>query len=269
MADSGPMADPGKYLESLFSLRGQTAVVIGGAGVLGSAFCHGLAAAGAHVVVAGRDADRGNSLVTELTSAGLLASTAEVDVTSPDSVRALARDVQQNHGSVEMLINGAGINDGTPYPEISLEAWERVLRVNLTGTHLACQAFAPMMAEQQDGGAILNVGSVTAHLPLSKVYAYSASKAAVVNLTKNVAREYATLGVRVNAICPGFLPAEQNRKLLDQERTDQIISGTPMRRFGSPEELIGTVLLLLSRQAGSYITGSVFYVDGGFTAMRF
>jgi NAD(P)-dependent dehydrogenase (short-subunit alcohol dehydrogenase family) len=263
------MAEPGTYLESLFSLRGQTAVVIGGAGALGSAFCHGLASAGAHVVVAGRDGDRGAELVEALERDGLAASSATVDVTSHDSVQALARDVQRHHGKVDMLVNGAGVNDGTPYAEISVEAWERVLRVNLTGTHLGCQVFAPLMADQPEGGSILNIGSVTAHLPLSRVYAYSASKAAVINLTKNVAREYATRGVRVNALCPGFLPAEQNRKLLDAERTGNIISGTPMQRFGSPEELIGAVLLLLSRRAGSYITGSVFYVDGGFTAMRF
>ena len=263
------MVDAASYLSSLFSLSGQTAVVVGGAGVLGSAFCHGLASAGAHVVVAGRDEDRGNAVAQELTDQGLSASAASVDVTCADSMQALAGDVVRNHGSVEMLINGAGINDGTPYEEISVEAWERVLRVNLTGTHLGCQAFAPLMAKQEDGGAILNIGSVTAHLPLSRVYAYSASKAAVVNLTKNVARQYAAHNVRVNALCPGFLPAEQNRKLLDEERTAHIIDGTPMRRFGTPDELIGAVLLLLSRNAASYITGSVFYVDGGFTSMRF
>lgn len=263
------MPDTASYLESLFSLNGQTAVVVGGAGVLGSTFCHGLASAGAHVVIAGRDEDRGNELVAALQAEELSASAATADVSCPDSMHALARDVTAHHGKVDILINAAGINDGTPYEELTLAAWERVLTVNLTGTHLGCQAFAPLMAAQPAGGSILNIGSVTAHLPLSRVFAYSASKAAVINLTKNLAREYATRNVRVNALCPGFLPAEQNRKLLDAERTANIINGTPMQRFGKPEELIGTVLLLLSRAAASYTTGSVFYVDGGFTAMRF
>lgn len=268
MPNSGATS-PASYLEGLFGLAGQTAVVVGGAGVLGSAFSYGLARAGAHVVIAGRDEERALELVAALNRDGLKASSHFVDVSDQESMRVLAEHVRQNHGSVEMLINGAGINDGTPYEDVSVEAWERVLRINLTGTHLGCQVFAPLMAAQEEGGSILNIGSVTAHLPLSKVFAYSASKAAVINLTKNVAREYAMRGVRVNALCPGFLPAEQNRKLLDEKRTASILEGTPMHRFGSPEELVGAVLLLLSRAAGSYITGSVFYVDGGFTAMRF
>jgi NAD(P)-dependent dehydrogenase (short-subunit alcohol dehydrogenase family) len=119
------------------------------------------------------------------------------------------------------------------------------------------------------GGAILNIASVTADRPLSRVFAYSASKAAVVNLTQNVARELAPHGVRVNALCPGFFPAEQNRAILDERRVTSIISQTPLARFGEPEELIGATLLLLSRKAGSFITGASFYVDGGFSAMRF
>jgi NAD(P)-dependent dehydrogenase (short-subunit alcohol dehydrogenase family) len=106
-------------------------------------------------------------------------------------------------------------------------------------------------------------------LPLSKVFAYSASKAAVVNLTQNLAREFAAQKVRINVLCPGFFPAEQNRKILQPERVEHIMRGTPMNRFGEPEELIGCALLLLSRNAGSFITGADYYVDGGFTAMRF
>jgi len=144
-----------------------------------------------------------------------------------------------------------------------------VIDGNLTATHLACQVFARQMVEQAEGGAILNIGSVTAHIPLSRVFAYGAAKAAVVNLTQNLAREFAPRNVRVNVLCPGFFPAEQNRKILDTERVNQIMAGTPMARFGEPEELIGAALLLLSRNAGRFITGEDLYVDGGFTAMRF
>jgi NAD(P)-dependent dehydrogenase (short-subunit alcohol dehydrogenase family) len=143
-----------------------------------------------------------------------------------------------------------------------------VLSINLKSVFQACQVFGGHMV-QHGGGAILNIGSVTSHLPLSRVFAYSASKAAVVNLTRNVAREFGTQGVRVNAICPGFFPAEQNRKLLDQERIDNIMGHTPMKRFGEPEELIGAAILLVSPRAGSFMTGSIVNVDGGFTAAWF
>jgi NAD(P)-dependent dehydrogenase (short-subunit alcohol dehydrogenase family) len=118
------------------------------------------------------------------------------------------------------------------------------------------------------GGSILNIGSVSADKPLSKVFAYSASKAAVVNYTKNVARELAPRGVRVNVLCPGFFPAEQNRKILSPERTATIMSQTPMNRFGEPQELVGATILLCAPVAGSFITGAEVYVDGGFTGMR-
>ena len=175
----------------------------------------------------------------------------------------------ESRGRVDILVNCAGVNSAVPYEEITDEDWHKVIDGNLTATHIACQIFAAQMAKQEARGAILNIGSVTAHLPLSRVYAYSASKAAVVNLTRNVAREYATQGVRVNVLCPGFFPAEQNRKILDEQRVANIMDGTPMKRFGEPEELIGAVLLLVSRAAGSFITGEDLYVDGGFTAMRF
>ena len=138
---------------------------------------------------------------------------------------------------------------------------------NLKSTHIGCQIFGSHMATT-GGGAILNIGSVSADKPLSKVFAYSASKAAVVNYTQNVAREFATKDVRVNVLCPGFFPAEQNRKILSPERISQIMGQTPMDRFGNPDELIGAAILLCSKNAGSFITGTSIYVDGGFTGMR-
>src|SRR5262249_22640213 len=147
------------------------------------------------------------------------------------------------------------------------EDWDRVLKSNLTAVHWGCQVFGRAMADA-GGGSIVNIASVSAHLPLSRVFAYSASKAAVLNLTQNVARELAPFGVRVNALCPGFSPAEQNRKILDPQRVETIMRNTPMARFGEPEELVGATLLMLSRKAGSFITGAAYYVDGGFTAMR-
>jgi len=257
------------FLTNLFGLDGQTAVVIGGTGVLGGAFCDGLAAAGAHVVVAGRSEERGAARVAAITEAGGSAEFVAVDAADRDSVDSLCKASLAKSGVVDMLINGAGVNKGTAYEDVEDDDWRRVIESNLYATHLACQVFGKQMASQEQGGSILNIGSVTAHLPLSKVFAYSASKAAVVNLTKNVAREYATSGVRVNSLCPGFFPAEQNRKILTKERTAHILGQTPMDRYGEPEELVGAVILMLSRKAGSFLTGAELYVDGGFTGNRF
>lgn len=258
-----------EFLESLFGLKGQVAVVIGGTGVLGGALCEGLVKAGAAIVVSGREPDRAESRAKELVALGGEAIGIAVDSTSRASLELLLEKTLAWRGRVDMLINCAGVNSATPYAEITAEDWHRIIDGNLTATHMACQTFAPAMAKQSDGGSILNIGSVTAHIPLSRVFAYGAAKAAVVNLTKNLAREFAPAKVRVNVLCPGFFPAEQNRKILDKERVENIVRGTPMARFGEPQELIGAALLLLSRRAGSYLTGSELYVDGGFTSCRF
>jgi NAD(P)-dependent dehydrogenase (short-subunit alcohol dehydrogenase family) len=257
------------YLQKLFGLDGQTAIVIGGTGVLGGALSWGLAQAGAFVVVAGGDAERGNACVAAIERAGAAAVFAPANVASRESIEALLAASLRLRGQVDILVNCAGVNSASPYVELADEAWQRVLSVNLTGTHLGCQIFGRHWIETGRSAAILNIGSVTADLPLSRVFAYSASKAAVVNLTQNVAREFAPHGIRVNALCPGFFPAEQNRKILDAQRSATIKQQTPMARFGEPEELIGATLLLVSRTAGSFITGASYYVDGGFTAMRF
>lgn len=257
------------FLEKLFSLAGQSAVVIGGTGVLGGALAEGIAQAGATTIVAGRGEERGKERVAAIEKLGGKSHFLPVDVTKRESIEALLADAIARCGKVDMLVNCAGVNVGSPYLEAKDEDWDRVLQTNITSTHWGCQVFGKHMIEAGHGGAILNIGSVTAHLPLSRVFAYAASKAAVVNLTQNVAREFAPNNVRVNAICPGFFPAEQNRKLLDTERVASIMQQTPMARFGEPSELVGAALLLLSRTAGSFMTGATVYVDGGFTAMRF
>ncbi len=256
-----------RFLEQLFGLGGQVAVVIGGTGVLCGAMAQGLAQAGATVVVAGRDAARGAARVAEIEGLGGKAAFAPVDVMRRESIEGLLRHSIDAHGRVDMLVNGAGVNSASHYLDAGDEDWDRVIDSNLKAVHWGCQVFGGYMASA-GGGAILNVASVSAHLPLSRVFAYSASKAAVLNLTQNVAREFAPMGVRVNAISPGFFPAEQNRKILDPARVEKIMAGTPMARFGEPSELVGATILLLSRAAGGFITGANYYVDGGFTAMR-
>ena len=255
------------YLHNLFTLDGQIAVVIGGTGVLGGALAEGIAQAGAHVVVAGRSKERGQERAGAIEQLGGQASYTQVDVASRESLSELLAKTVTEHGRVDCLVNCAGVNSAVPYFEIADEDWDRVLETNLRSTHWGCQIFGQQMVESGRGGAILNIGSLASFRPLSRVFAYSASKAAVLSLTQNLARELAPSKVRVNVLCPGFFPAEQNRKILDKERTESIMRQTPISRFGDPRELVGAALLLLSPVAGSFITGEALYVDGGFTAM--
>jgi NAD(P)-dependent dehydrogenase (short-subunit alcohol dehydrogenase family) len=254
------------YLTKLFGLEGQVAVVIGGTGVLGGEMCQGLAQAGATVVVAGRSAERGEERVGTIKKLGGRASFAPVDAADRGSVGALLQSMMKQHGRVNALVNCAGVNSPTPFFEITNEEFQRILNTNLLATLLGCQIFGKHMIDS-GGGAILNIGSVTSFRPLSRVFVYSTTKAAVLNLTQNVAREFAPHGVRVNCLCPGFFPAEQNRKILDKSRVESILRHTPMGRLGEPPELIGAMLLLLAPVAGSFITGEAIYVDGGFTSM--
>jgi NAD(P)-dependent dehydrogenase (short-subunit alcohol dehydrogenase family) len=234
--------------------------------VLGGALCHGIARAGAHVVVADVNAECCQRRVDELKPLGPC-SHAVVDVTKRASIENLLAEAAKVNGRVDCLVNCAGVNVGSTFLEASEADWDRIMNINLKAVFLACQIFGGHMI-QAGGGSIVNIGSVTSHLPLSRVFAYSASKAGVLNLTRNVAREFAPQNVRVNALCPGFFPAEQNRKVLDAQRIENIMRHTPMGRFGEPEELIGALLLLLSN-AGRFITGAAINVDGGFTAAWF
>ena len=244
------------HLEHLFGLSGKTAVVVGGTGVLGGALADGLAQAGAFVVVAGRGADRGAARVDAIRAAGGDGTFVSVDAVDRGSVEALLHAVVEARGRADILVNCAGVNSAVPYFEITDDDFSKVLDTNLKSTHLGCQIFGRHMAEL-GGGAILNIGSVSADKPLSKVFAYSASKAAVVNYTRNVARELAPKGVRVNVLCPGFFPAEQNRKILSPERTALIMGQTPMNRFGNPEELVGAAILLCAPVAGPTSSSTV------------
>jgi len=256
------------FLRQLFGLHGRTAVVIGGTGVLGGALAEGIAQAGAYTIVAGRSAERGAERVEAIKALGGDGDFLPVDVSQRKSMEELLAAAVAARGKVDFLINGAGVNAGSSYFDVTDEDWDRVIQSNLTAVHWGCQIFGKHMVDN-GGGAIVNIASVTSHLPLSRVFAYSASKAAVENLTKNVARELAPHGVRVNALCPGFFPAEQNRKILDPQRVASIMAQTPMARFGEPHELVGATILLLAPVAGSFITGASYYVDGGFTGMRF
>ena len=255
------------YLDSLYDLKGKVAVVIGGTGELCGTMALGLARAGVEVVLAGRSEEKANKRLVQIESDGGKGYFVATDLLAKGSLYALLDIVMERSGRIDILINGAGINSPTPFFEISTEEFQDIMDVNLTATFQACQVFGKYFIEHGIAGSIINLGSISGLGPLSRVFAYSCSKAAVHNLSKNLAREWAEHDIRVNTIVPGFFPAEQNRKVLNESRVLDILRNTPMSRFGNPEELIAPTLLMASSKAGSFLTGAEIVVDGGFDAM--
>lgn len=255
------------YLQEMFGLEGRVAVVIGGTGELCGAMAEGLAGAGAEVVLVGRNPDKAQARLERIHAAGGRAWFAPCDVTSKVALEDLLATVLERSGRVDILVNGAGVNSPTPFFEISEEEYDRIQLTNQKAVVLACQVFGKYLVEAGRGGSVINLGSMSGLVPLSRVFTYSATKAAVHNLSKNLAREWAPHRVRVNILVPGFFPAEQNRKVLTPDRVEKILGHTPMGRFGEARELIGATLLLASERAGSFITGLELVVDGGYASM--
>lgn len=258
---------PSDYLNSLFNLSGKVAVVIGGTGELCGAMAEGLAGAGAEVVLVGRNPDKAAARLDKIKAAGGRGWFAAYEVTSRANLEKLRDEVVGRSGRIDIVINGAGVNSPTPFLDIPEDEFDRIVNVNIKGVFLACQVFGKYLVERGQGGSIINVGSMSGLTPLSRVFTYSLTKAAVHNLSKNLAREWAAKGVRVNLIVPGFFPAEQNRKVLTPERVAAIMGHTPAKRFGEAKELIAATLLLASDTAGSFITGEELVVDGGYASM--
>jgi NAD(P)-dependent dehydrogenase (short-subunit alcohol dehydrogenase family) len=254
-------------VQDLFTLKGKAAAVIGGGGVLGGAMAEGLADAGADAAVVDIDLEKAKSVCKRLDAAGVRTLAVQADASKKDDLERAAAAVKDAFGRIDVLINAPGINSATPFFEISESEWDRILDVNLKSMLFACQAFGKRMIDQGNGGSIINISSASSGPPLSKVFTYGISKAGVNSLTQFLAREWAPHNVRVNAILPGFFPAEQNRKLLTPERTASILGHTPMGRFGNPDELVGAVVWLASGKASSFVTGSLIRVDGGFSAV--
>jgi NAD(P)-dependent dehydrogenase (short-subunit alcohol dehydrogenase family) len=263
--------------ENLFDLSDSVAVVIGGTGILGGAMAEALGTAGAKVAIAGRNRERGQACCDIIGKSGGTAAFFEADASSRDSLRGLREAVAAQFAPATILVNAAGGNDprvtvtpDTPFENITAEDWTANFNLNLVGgLLLPCQEFGPAMCAA-GRGSIINIASVSAHLPLSRVVTYSAAKAAVLNLTLFLAREWAPRGVRVNTITPGFFPAEQNRRLLFNQdgtptpRAASILAHTPMARFGTANELAGATVFLASDKASSFVTGTDIRVDGGF-----
>ena len=257
-------------LPSSFRLDGRAAVVVGGTGALGGRMAQALAEAGARTVIVGRDRARADAALAQLRVDGVDIAFEPCDATDRGELRNLVARVLASHGRIDVLVNGAGVNSATPFLEISDEEMERIVAVNQLAVMRACQEFGRYFVERAqttgEGASIVNVGSESGLTPLSQIFTYSLTKAAVHNLTKNLAREWGPLGIRCNVLVPGFFPTEQNRKILTPERTARIVAHTPFGRFGEPDELAGATLLLAS-DAGRFITGAELVVDGGFNAM--
>ena len=187
---------------------------------------------------------------------------------APDrvSVEAAAAAVAER-GGADILVNAPGVNSSTPFDEITDEEWNALLEVNLTGVFRTIQQFRPQLVGREHGASVINISSASSGPPLSRVLGYGVAKAGINNLTQYLARELAPDRIRVNAIVPGFFPAEQNRRLLTAERVDAILGHTPAGRLGEPHELDGALLWLASPRAAGFVTGSLVHVDGGFSAM--
>lgn len=265
--------------KDLFDLTGQVGVVIGATGVLGGAMSQALAGAGASVAVLGRNMQRGQARVKAIRENGGSADFFIADASERNSLRTAKEKIIDQWGVPTILVNAAGGNDpkvtvtkDLPFEQIPADDWRASFDLNLTaGAFLPCQEFGAAMKEAGHG-SIINIASIAAHIPLSRVVAYAAAKSALVNMTQFLAREWAPYRVRVNSITPGFFPGEQNRRLLfnengtPTERGQAIMNHTPMKRFGEPDELAGAVIFLASSAASGFVTGIDLRVDGGFLA---
>lgn len=256
------------YIKNLFSLDNKVAIVVGGSGVLGGEMAKTLARAGAKTAVFySGNREGAEEQAAEIENDGGEAMICQADVRNSDSLRKAIDRVEDNWGGIDILVNAPGVNSTTPVMDITEEEWNKILDINLKGAFFASRIVADKMIERGKGGSIINISSASSEIPLSKVFTYSISKAGMNNMTRFLAREWAPHNIRVNALMPGFFPAEQNRKILTEERRKSIFGHTPMERYGEPEELSGAVVWLASQKAASFVTGTIIPVDGGFTSM--
>lgn len=256
------------YVTELFSLEGKVAAVIGGSGVLGGEMAQALSEAGAKTAVLyGSSKEDAVDRAEEIENTGGTAMIANADVRDESSLKEAFKKINDEWGRIDILVNAPGVNSTTDLMEITEEEWNKILDINMKGVFLASRIAAKYMIDKGEGGSIINITSASSEIPLTRVFTYSVSKAGIDTMTRYMAREWAPHNIRVNAIKPGFFPAQQNKKILDEERVESIMRHTPANRFGKPEELGGTAIWLASEKAASFVTGAIVAVDGGFTAM--
>ncbi|MCM8833170.1 MAG: SDR family oxidoreductase [Candidatus Omnitrophica bacterium] len=267
-------------INKIFSLKGKIAVITGGGGILGSEIAKGLGMAGATIIIG--DIKNYQEVANDLNKIGIESQGEYLDVFDKGKIEQVAKKIVDKYGKIDILVNAAGgnIKEATTSPELSffelpLSALEKVVALNLFGgAILPCQVFGKYMVKNENGGSIINISSMNAFRPLTRIPGYSAAKAAVSNFTQWLAVHFAleyNKKLRVNAIAPGFFLTQQNRYLLVDEngnlteRGKAIISHTPMGRFGNPEDLIG-ICIFLASDASIFVTGTVIPIDGGFNA---
>ena len=266
-------------------LTGRIALVTGGNGGIGGMFCRALAACGAEVIVLGRNEAKSRVVADEINQGGGTACVMTADVTDEEAMKAVRREIEERYGHLNILINAAGGNvraatvpqeqmaDGgeKTFFDVPAEQVQNELDLNLRGTWMPSKILTPLLMHQT-GACVINISSMSAFSPLTKIPGYSAAKAGVSNFTQWLANYLARSGIRVNALAPGFFETEQNHALqfnpdgTPTPRHQKIIDATPMRRFGDLKELIGAMLFLVNEKASGFVTGVVLPVDGGYSA---
>ena len=248
----------------LFKLEGKTAIVTGGARGLGAQIAKGYAEAGANVVICSRKLEACQEMSEEIKKLGVDSLAFACDVSKPDDVKKVVEETKAHFGTIDILVNNSGATWAAPVVDMPLEAWQKVMNVNINGTFLMSQEVGKVMIEQKEG-KIINIASVAglggADPKYMDTIGYNTSKGAVITFTKDLAVKWGQHNINVNAIAPGFFPTKMSKGLLHHGK-DRILEGTPLNRLGSEQDLIGPALLLASK-ASDYVSGDIVTVDGG------
>ncbi len=256
------------HVNDLFNLSGKVAIVTGGGRGLGKQIATGFAEAGANIVLCSRNVEACEEVKKELEDIGVQSLAVKCDVTNPIDVQHVVDETKRVFGRIDILVNNSGASWGAPAEEMPLEAWHKVINVNVNGTFIMSQAVGKLMLEQQEG-KIINIASVAGLKGTDPRFmdaiGYSTSKAAVINFTKDLAVKWGPRGVHVNAIAPGFFPTKMSKGILSHAG-EAILEGTPLNRFGTEDDLKGAALFLAA-SASDFVTGAVLVVDGGSSSM--
>lgn len=251
------------HIFDLFKLEGKTAIVTGGGRGLGAQIAKGFAEAGANVVVCSRKLETCEEMSEEIKQLGVDSLALKCDVTNPEDVSHVVEKTVEKFGTIDILVNNSGATWAAPVEEMPLEAWNKVMNVNVTGTFLMSQEVGKVMIKQKRG-KIINIASVAGLMgtpPIMQTIGYSTSKGAVITFTKELAVKWGKYNINVNAIAPGFFPTKMTKVLIERGK-DEILAGTPLNRLGQDADLKGAALFLAS-SASDYITGDILTVDGG------
>ena len=254
-------------VSSYFDLSGKTALVTGSSGGLGLAMAHGLAEAGAKVVLNGRDANKLNEAAGGFGEFAPQVHLSAFDVCDEDAVKTAFKKLDEAGMTVDILINNAGVQFRRPMLELESADWRRVLETNLTSAFIVGREAARRMIARGCGGKIINIGSLTSEVARATVAPYTAAKGGIKMLTRSMAAEWAAHGIQANAIGPGYIDTEMNKALTSDATFDAWVKGrTPSGRWGLPKDLVGTAIFLAS-PASDYVNGQIIYVDGGMLAV--